>query len=82
MRPSSYRIPNGCWNCKYLYRQLHYDEIELYCLNGGTGKPLKYSGQIQSNEQLIEQIAIMDKFDQDNGVEFGGICDEWKKRAL
>lgn len=80
LRPSSYKIPNGCWSCKHLYWHYLFEEIDLYCLHGGTGKPLKYSGEIQSDEQLQQQIEIMDKFEKDNGVDSGGICDEWVAR--
>ena len=86
----SYRVQDGCWNCKSVFCYQEIDQSdEFYCKfgaperpkSGGLGDEPFYDDEYDNGEEFMRHLDLWDEWREGREVESGGICDEHKKEA-
>jgi len=87
--PKSYRVQDGCHNCKYVfcYQELEYND-EFYCKfdapnrpkSGGLGDDYVLKNE-HDDEECMRHLNDWGDWSDGREVDFGGICDEHEKES-
>jgi len=89
MRPESYRVPNGCHNCRHVLILSDYDDPpEYYCHIDNSPRPR--SGACAMSEMFPIYSKDEDKIHSyhhrwnewasDHRVDWAGTCGEWEDK--
>ena len=79
--PNSYRVQNGCFNCKFSFALVEYDvENEYFCMINCTNRPI--SGSCLLNESFCDVLIMTEwtNWAKTHAVADSGICDKWKDK--
>lgn len=78
--PSSYRVQDGCWNCRHCVDRSHPDGEEWYCAIDGTKPPKHPARGYKDVEAMRKYYEDLTAWEAVRSVLRNGICDKHERR--
>jgi len=84
MKPDSYRVQDGCWNCAHVVVEIHWEGVPSLNCNADKSKvPLDTGSRKFFRLSLAQQDTAIKKriaWEKNREVESAGKCSVWKKK--
>ena len=87
MKPQSYKVQNGCYNCRLAFRKQDWDEGDSYfCNHDGSTRPIcgsvsmseRWSGDHWDDKLFETNMSNWDKWAENREVMPWGICEKYE----